>query len=82
MKCIVLHMRRQQNMLTPRNARMNKMQFMKTCYHVPITTTLQDLFKIDINNFNSNQFNLSQRRYDSIILDKEIIETFYLLKKH
>lgn len=60
---------------------------MQACNHVPITTTLQDLFKIEINNFSSNQFNLSQIRYDTIILDKETIETFFLkealmIKKH
>ena len=43
---------------------------------------IADLFKIDTNSFNSNQFNVSQIRDNTIILDRGNIWNDLLFKKH
>ena len=69
---------------------MSKTQFMNISHYVPITAILHiaDLFKIDTNSFNSNQFNVSQIRDNSIILDRGnnwnvlLFKEALMIKKH
>ena len=56
-------------MLMPRVTRMNKAEYkyLLSCTHY---SHIADLFKIDPNNFNINQFNVSQIRDNTIIRDR------------
>ena len=58
-------MRRQWN--TPRNEQRAIYEHLSSYTHY---SHIADLFKTDTNNFNSNQFNVSQIRDNAIILDR------------
>ena len=53
-------------------------EHLSSCTHY---SHIADLFKIDTNSFNNNQFNVSQIRDNTIILKEGIIGTSYFLLK-